>query len=97
MVVDIDARIVHINPVAFDIVDKSPTEVLNIPVLDIFPASAKPKLADALKQVFQLPEKNQISFLSDFNDRSIRTTVSTIFRSARKVGWVLALEDKTAS
>ena len=95
VVVDTDARIVNVNPLAFEIVDRSPTEVLNSPVLDIFPASAKPKLGDALKQVYQLPERTKISFLADFNDRSIRTTVSAILVSAGKTGWVLVLEDTT--
>jgi PAS domain S-box-containing protein len=95
VVVDTDARIVNVNPVAFEIVDRSPTEVLNYPVLDIFPAAAGPKLGDALKQVVRLSARTQISFLADFNDRSIRTTVSAILVSAGNVGWVLVLEDTT--
>jgi PAS domain S-box-containing protein len=93
VVVDTDARIVNVNAVAFEIVDRSPTEVLNSPVLDIFPASAKPKLGEALKQVFQLPERAKISFLAEFQERPIRTTVSAILLSEGKVGWVLVLED----
>jgi hypothetical protein len=62
-------------------------------VLDIFPASVKPQLGDALKQVRQLPERSKISFLADFEDRSIRTTVSAILLSGDKFGWVLVLED----
>jgi DNA-binding response OmpR family regulator len=95
VVVDTDARIVNVNAIAFEIVDRSPIEVLNSPVLDIFPASAKPKLGDALKQVFKLPEKSKISFLADFQERSIRTTVSALWLSEGKVGWVLVLEDTT--
>ncbi|MGD8393089.1 MAG: response regulator, partial [Desulfobacterales bacterium] len=37
VVVDVDARIVSANPVAAEILGKSPSEVLNHPVLDIFP------------------------------------------------------------
>ena len=95
VVVDTDTRIVSVNPVGYEIMDRSPTEVLNSPVLDIFPASAKPKLGDALKQVFQLPERSKISFLADFQDRPIRTTVSAILLSAGKSGWVVVLEDTT--
>lgn len=95
IVVDTDARILNVNANAFEIVDRSPTEVLNSPVLDIFPASAKLKLGDALKQVFQLPERTKICFLADFQNRSIRTTVSAILLSAGKVGWVIVLEDTT--
>jgi PAS domain S-box-containing protein len=93
VVVDTDARIVNANASAFEMVERSPTEVLNSPVLDIFPVAARQKLGDTLKQVFQLPERTKISFLSDFNDRPIRTTVSAIRLSAGKVGWVLVLED----
>jgi PAS domain S-box-containing protein len=95
VVVDTDTRIVNANAIAFEIVGRSPTEVLNTPVIDIFPASAKPKLGDALKQVFQLPEKTKISFLADFQERPIRTTVSAIWLSEGKVGWVVVLEDTT--
>jgi len=95
VVVDTDARIVNVNAVAFEIVDRSPTEVLNSPVVDIFPASATPKLGEALKQVFQLPERAKISFLAEFQERPIRTTVSAILLSEGKVGWVLVLEDTT--
>ena len=93
VVVDIDTRIVNANAAAFEIIDRSPTEVLNSPVLDIFPSSVRQKLGETLKQVFKLPERTKISFLSDFNDRSIRTTVSAIRLSAGKAGWVLVLED----
>jgi PAS domain S-box-containing protein len=95
VVVDTDARIVNVNANAFEIVDRSPTEVLNSPVFDIFPASAKPKLGEALKQVFQLPERTKISFLAEFQERPIRTTVSAILLSEGKVGWVVVLEDTT--
>lgn len=93
VVVDTDARILNVNAVGYEIMDRSPTEVLNRPVLDIFPASVKFKLSDTLKQVFQLPERNKISFLVDFEDRSIRTTVSAIVLFGGKVGWLLVLED----
>ena len=95
VVVDTDTRIVNVNAIAFEIVNRSPTEVLNSPVFDIFPASAKPRLCDALKQVFQLPEKTKISFLVNFERRSTRTTVSAILLPEGKIGWVLVLEDTT--
>ena len=93
IVVDTDTRIVNVNQAAFEILDKSATEVLNAPVFDVFPPSTKAKLGDALKQIMALPEKIKISFVSDFKDRAIRTTASGIFLSAAKAGWVLVLED----
>ena len=93
IVVDTDARIINVNSAAFEILGKSATQVLNTPVFDIFPASSKATLGDALKQTMALSEKTRISFVSDFKDRTIRTTVSAIFLSAAKAGWVLALED----
>ena len=97
IVVDIDARIVNANPVAFEILGKSPTEVLNHPVIDIFPKEAKPQLGSALKQVAQLPKRTKMSFLADFNDRSIRTSISVISLSSSNAGWVLVLEDATCA
>ncbi len=97
VVVDIDGRIVNVNPAAFEIIGKSPTEVLNHPVGEIFPAEAKSKLGNALKQAAQLSEKSKISFLSEFDQRMIRTSVSTIAQPAGDVGWVLSLEDSSVS
>jgi hypothetical protein len=51
------------------------------------------KLAEALKQVIEVPAKTKISFHADFNDRAIITSVSAILLSEIKVGWVLVLED----
>ena len=97
IVVDIDARIVNVNPVAFEILGKSPTEVLNQPVLDIFPPETKPKLGGVLKQVAQLRDRTKISFLTAFDDRSIRTSISVISLSTADAGWVLVLEDTTCA
>jgi PAS domain S-box-containing protein len=93
IVVDTDTRILNTNSLAFEILAKSPTQVLNNSVVDIFPTSAREKLSDALKQVIQLPAKTKISFHTDFNDRAITTTVSAILLSESKAGWVLVLED----
>ena len=93
IVVDLDTRIVNVNLAAFEILDKSPTEVLNHPVLDVFPAEAKSKLSNVLKQVTQLPEKTKMSFVSEFDQRMIRTSVSTISQPSGDAGWVLVIED----
>ena len=97
IVVDTDARILNTNAMAFEILAKSPTQVLNHLVVDLFPQSAREKLSDALKQVIQLPAKTKIGFHTDFNDRPIHTTVSAILLSENKAGWVLVLEDAQAS
>lgn len=93
IVVDTDARILNSNPMALEILAKSPTQVLNNLVVDIFPPPAREKLSNALKQVIQLPAKTKMSFDTEFNDRAIRTTVSAILLSESKAGWVLVLED----
>jgi len=93
IVADTDTRILNTNSLAFEILAKSPTQVLNNPVVDIFPESVRAKLVDALKQLIQLPAKSKISFQTDFNDRPIITTVSAILLSKSKAGWVLVLED----
>jgi PAS domain S-box-containing protein len=93
IVVDIDTRILNANSLAFEILGKLQTQILNRPVVDIFPTPVRAKLGDALKQVIQSSAKSKISFLTDFNDRAISTTVSAIFLSSSKAGWVLVLED----
>ena len=95
IVVDIDTRILNANSLALDILDKLPTQIVNRPIVEIFPKRVRAKLGDALKQVIQLPEKSKISFFTDFNERPINTTVSAIFISSSKAGWVLVLEDTT--
>jgi PAS domain S-box-containing protein len=95
VVIDTDARIISVNPAGFEILDRPPIEVLNSPVFDIFPASTKPTLADALKQLLQLPDRSKMSLLADFQDRSIRATVSSILLSGSKAGWIVVLEDTT--
>jgi PAS domain S-box-containing protein len=93
IVVDIDTRILNANSLAFEILGKLQTQILNRPVVDIFPTPVRAKLGDALKQVIQSSAKSKISFLTDFNDRAISTTVSAILLSSSKAGWVLVLED----
>ena len=93
IVVDIDTRILNANSLALEILDKSPTQMVNCPVVDIFPKPVRAKLGDALKQVIQLPAKSKISFLTDFGERPINTIVSAIFISSNKAGWALVLED----
>jgi PAS domain S-box-containing protein len=95
MVVDTDARIVNANAAALEMINKSPTEVLNRPVMDIFPPPAKPKLGDVLNQLAKLPEKTKMSFLADFNCRPIRASISIISQPDGDAGWVLALQDST--
>ncbi|MGD2184974.1 MAG: response regulator [Desulfobacterales bacterium] len=93
IVVDVDTRILNANSMASEILDKLPMQILNRPVVDIFPKQVRAKLGDALKQVLQLPAKSKISFLVDLNDHAISTTVTAIFLSSSKVGWVMALEE----
>ena len=93
IVVDMDARILNANSLALEILEKSPTQIVNRPVVEIFPKSARAKLGDSLKQVIQLPPKSNIRFFTDFSERPISTTVSAIFVSTSKAGWVLVLED----
>ena len=82
---------------ALEILDKLSTQIINRPIVEIFPKAARAKLSDALKQVIQLPEKSKIRFIADFRARPISTTVSAIFISSSKAGWVLALEDTTCN
>jgi CheY-like chemotaxis protein len=93
IIVDTDTRMINANSAAYEILDKSATELLNIPVFEIFPAAAKATLGDALKQTMSLTEANKISFASDFKEKTIRTTVTAISSSAAKAGWALMLED----
>lgn len=97
IVVDIDTRILNANSLALEILDRVTMQIINRPVVEVFPKTVRSKLGDALKQVIQLPPKSKISFVIDFNERPINTTVSAIFISSDKTGWVLVLEDTTCA
>jgi PAS domain S-box-containing protein len=97
VIVDRDVRILNVNPLAIEIIGKPPTEVINVPVVDIFPMPEKKKLAHTLKQIIQLPEKTRMSFCTLFEERIIRATVSAFFASDHNAGWVIALQDQENS
>ncbi|MGD8992102.1 MAG: response regulator [Desulfobacterales bacterium] len=97
IVVDTDTRIVNANPAALEILGQSPMDILNHPVLDIFQLETKPKLVSALKQVAQLPDRSQMSFVSDFKNRTIRISLSLISLSSGSAGWILVLVDTTGA
>ena len=94
IVVDIDSRILNANATALEMMAKLPTQILNRPVVDVFPASVRSKLGNILKQVLQLPAKSRMSFHTELNDRAISTIVSAICLSSNKAGWILVIEDK---
>ena len=97
IVVDMDTRILNANSLALEIMEKLSMQIVNRPIIEIFPKPVRAKLGDALKQVIQLPQKSKIRFFTDFSGRPISTTVSAIFISSSKAGWVLVLEDSTCT
>jgi PAS domain-containing protein len=81
LIVDKDAKVIDINPVAVDLTKKSLEEALSKPVTAIFPKSERTPLIRALKAVAQ-----------DLSLRSIRTELTLFSRRIRAVVSLLRIE-----
>jgi PAS domain S-box-containing protein len=93
IIVDKDTCVLSANPLALDIVQKSPVDVLNCPIADLFPPAQRAELKDALKRVLQEPEIKKACFTSIFNHHPTNTIVSPIICEDNEAGWIVALED----
>jgi PAS domain S-box-containing protein len=95
VVVDTDTRIINANRAALEIIRKSSTDVLNRPITDIFLSEDKPKLAQALKQVYKNPWLSKEILFINYHSLDIRLSISRINLDDSKVGWVVVLEECT--
>ncbi len=93
IIVDQDTRVLNVNSLALNIIQKSAVDVLNCPIADLFPGRQRTALKDALKRVLKEPEIKKVSFYTTFNHQPTRTVVSPILCEDNKTGWVIALEE----
>ncbi len=96
-VVDTDAKIIHANISALEIISKSLEDVLNRAVTSILPANEKEKIVDALKRVIREEELRKVGFTVNVDSREIRTIVSALNVHDKKSGWVISMEDITGA
>jgi CheY-like chemotaxis protein len=93
IVLDSDTRIIEINPFVTRILNKSYAELLNRPIISIFPDGEKHKLVNALKKVVHNSELDKAIFVAEMDYNKLRIIVSQMIVADNKIGWVLALED----
>jgi len=93
VVVDKDARVINATPQAFEILNRSPEDILNKHITSFFPKEERTYLIDALRAVVQnqaLP-RVRIAILTDA--KTLRLTVSLLKAGGDIVGWVIAIEE----
>jgi len=93
IVVDNDARIIHANLSALNMIKKSLEDVLNLTITGIFPSDEKETIINALKRLIQEEGLRKVSFFTKFDTKEIQTTVSTLNVRNRKSGWVIVMAD----
>jgi CheY-like chemotaxis protein len=92
IVVDKDTRVININLLALDIIDKSIEGVLNCYVTALFPKEERPVIVDALKRVIHNQELRKTAFSIFISSRDIRMIVSALKIDGEIAGWIIALE-----
>lgn len=92
VIVDQDTRIIHANPAALGALGKALLEVLNIPILTLFPPGRSPELIDALKATGGEAGVPHRAFMASLNGRMLRVVVSSMKTTASGRGWLVALE-----
>lgn len=90
---DSDTRILGANKAVLKILKKSPSELINRLITDIFPNDDKVNLINALKEILHNHELDDVSFTTITDSGKTRVTVTLLIVEDKKVGWILALED----
>jgi CheY-like chemotaxis protein len=92
IIIDKDTRVINANLSALDVMQKAMVEILNRPVLDLFPPNRSAELISALKQTGRDPDASPSAFFVGFGSRMLRTVVTPLRFHNAPSGWVLALE-----
>ena len=93
LVIDRDARIIAVNPMAFEILNKSINDVLERQIINIFPEKEKQKVLGALKKLLLEPHMRRIVFFATINSHTVRVIVSLLRIDGEIAGYILALEE----
>ena len=94
MILDKDAGIISINPVALELMEGSFEEVLNTPVTSMFPKGERPRLIDALKAVAQDPSLKSTPVDVSGPAKPLRAVASLLRIEQDPQGWILVLVER---
>jgi DNA-binding response OmpR family regulator len=92
VIIDTDTRIMNANAAALDTLEKSLFEILNCPILKLFPPNRSSELLAALKRTSREPDITHSAFMVNWNARMLRVVVSPLRLKRLPAGWVVALE-----
>jgi DNA-binding response OmpR family regulator len=92
IIIDTDTRIMNANTAALDVLEKSLFEILNCPILKLFPPNRSSELLAALKRTSREPDDTHSAFMVDWNGRMLRAVVSPLRLKRSPAGWVVVLE-----
>lgn len=92
IIIDTDTRIMNANTAALEALGKSLFEVLNCPILKLFPPNRSSELLAALKRTSREPDITHSAFMVNWNGRMLRAVVSALQSRRSPTGWVVALE-----
>jgi hypothetical protein len=67
-------------------------EILNCPILKLFPPNRSSELLAALKRTSREPDITHSAFMVNWNARMLRVVVSPLRLKRLPAGWVVALE-----
>jgi CheY-like chemotaxis protein len=92
LIIDTDTRIMNANGAALGTLEKPLCEILNCPILKLFPPNRSSELLAALKRSSRGPEFTHSAFMVSWNGRMLRAVVSALRLKNASAGWVMALE-----
>jgi DNA-binding response OmpR family regulator len=92
VIIDTDTRIMNANAAALDTMEKPLFEILNCPILKLFPPNRSSELLAALKHTSREPDVTHSAFMVNWNGRMLRAVVSPLRLKRLPAGWVVALE-----
>jgi CheY-like chemotaxis protein len=96
IIIDKDTRVINANATALRVMDAALVEVLNQPVLDVFPPNRSGELISALKSTARHPDGAPSAFFVNLGGRMLRAVVSPLRVNNASSGWVVALEGARA-
>jgi len=94
IIVDKDAKVIEMNPVAVELTKRSPEEVLSMPVTAVFPKSERTQLIRALKAVALDLSLKSIRTQITISSKRLRAVVSLLRIEGDIGGWIIVLVEE---
>ena len=95
LVVDTDARILHANISALELINKPFEDVLNRAITSVMPVEEKERIVNALKEVIRDEGLRKMSFKIEIDSREVQAIVSALNVRDKKSGWIISMMDTT--